>query len=321
MKGLLRALLKWLLRGLAALLIAIVGYVAYAHWAWRDIPVAALEARYGSPALGTAVVAGLPIRYELLGDAGKPVLVLIHSHYLDMGMWDGWRAALAPHYRLLRFDLAGHGLTGPDASGRYSVARDVQLLDGLLQQLGIADVALVGSSLGGNIAFTFAARQPQRVKALVLVNSGGLKRANSRRSGQIPAWADQLMPLIPPFALNRFLRWMAAGNVPLANALTPRFVDSWRREGNRPAELARLRQFETGEPAPVLAAITAPTLILWGEANPQLPVALAGQFASLLTAAKSVQSKTYAGAGHLLPVERPAETAAAVRTFLQGEGW
>ncbi len=315
--NILRGILKWLLRLTLALLIGIALYVAYAHWAWRDIPVAKLEQKYGGDTLRTAVVDGLAIRYQLQGSG--PALVLIHSHYMDMGLWDDWLPLLTPHFTVLRYDLAGHGLTGPDATGVYTVARDVALLDGLLQQLQITDVALVGSSLGGNIAFTFAAQQAERVRALVLVNSGGLKRANSRSRGEIPAWADQLMPLVPPVALNRFLRWMAADNAPLADALTPRFVDGWRREGNRVAELSRLRQFETGEPDALLAAITAPTLILWGEHNPQLPVALAEQFERKLTAARAVQRKTYPGAGHLLPVERPAETAADTLAFLQRE--
>lgn len=310
----LRALLKWLLRGLLALVVVLAAYVAYAHWAWRDIPFAALEEKYGGDTLRTAEVDGLRIRYRLEGHG--PALVLIHSHYMDMSLWDAWVPLLTPHFTVLRYDLAGHGLTGPDPKNDYSVEHDVALLDGLLKKLQINEVALVGSSLGGNIAFTFAAQHRERVRALALVNSGGLKRANSRSRGEIPAWADHILPLVPPMALHKFIRWMAAGDEALADQLTPRFVDMWRREGNRPAELARLRQFETGKPDPLLAAITAPTLILWGEKNPQLPVALAEQFEHKLTAARSVQRKSYPGAGHLLPAERPQETATDTLTFL-----
>jgi pimeloyl-ACP methyl ester carboxylesterase len=65
----------------------------------------------------------------------------------------------------------------------------------------------------------------------------------------------------------------------------------------------------------VLAAVTAPTLILWGRENPQLPVELVAEFEGLMTGADSLQSVIIDGAGHLLPVEKPAQTAAAMNTF------
>lgn len=312
--SLLRGLL-WLLVFLSA---ALVAYAAYAHWAWRDLPVAELEQRYGGAGLRTAVIHGVPIRYQLSGPAGAPAVVLVHSHFFEMGIFDAWLPVLTPQFRVLRYDLGGHGLTGPDQSGVYSVERDVALLDGLLAHTGLERIALAGSSLGGNIAFTFAARQPQRVTHLVLLNSGGLKRADSRSRGEIPAWADHVMPLVPPAALKKFFRWMIADEHAESAEQQERFVAMWRREGNRRAELARLRAYETGNPDPLLAAITAPTLVLWGEANPQLPVALANEFKSKLTAAARVEVKTYAGAGHVLPLERPGESAQDTLAFLLG---
>ncbi len=316
----LRTLLRWLLRIVAGLMLMIVvglaAYAGYATWAWADIPVATLSERYGDDALQVATIDGLPIRYRLQGPPGRPVVALIHSHFLDMGMWDDWVDVLTPTYRVLRYDLAGHGLTGPDPSGRYGVDRDVELLRGLLDQLGIAHAHVVGSSLGGNIAFSFAARHPDRTDALVLVNSGGLKRKNSRGGGEIPAWADQVLPLIPPGALHRFLLWMAADDTAITAAVKTRFVDMFRRTGNRAAELERLRQFDTGDPEPLLAQVRSPTLILWGVDNPQLPVALADRFAGHLTRARQVAIRRYPGAGHLLPLERPQASARDTVDFL-----
>jgi alpha-beta hydrolase superfamily lysophospholipase len=122
---------------LAALLALAAVMVGWALWAWRDIPVAELEARYGGPDLRTATVDGVPFRYRLEGAGpGRPVVVLIHSHFLDMRMWDPWMPVLLPEFAVLRYDLPAHGLTGPDPSGRYSVARDADLLDGLLRHAG-----------------------------------------------------------------------------------------------------------------------------------------------------------------------------------------
>jgi pimeloyl-ACP methyl ester carboxylesterase len=314
-----KTVLRRLLKGIAAIvglvLLATIAYTVYGRIAWRDLPASMLEARYGGDDLAVATIDGVDIRYRLSGSG--PPLVLIHSHFLDMGMWDGWMPALTPHFQVLRYDLSGHGLTGPDPGGRYEVARDVELLTGLLDRLQFERVHLVGSSLGGNIAFTLAATHPQRVERLVLINSGGLERADSRAGSEIPGWADWVFPLIPPAALHRFLDWMIADPDTVTPALQRRFVDLWFREGNRPAELARLRQFRTGNPDALLAAITAPTLLLWGEANPQLPVTMAQQFEAALSAAPSVQRLTYPGAGHVLPLERAEASARDTLRFLQ----
>ena len=296
-----------------------LGYGAWAHWAWGDIPVATLEQRYGGSSLQQVEIDGLPIRYRLQGPADAPVLVLIHNHFLDMGMWDAWVKELDSDFRLLRYDLAGHGLTGPDPSGIYTVDRDVALLAGLLDDLDLERVHLAGSSLGGNIAFHFAAAHPDRVERLVLINSGGLKRPGSNSEREMPAWADGVFPLVPPVAFHRFLEWMAADKAAITDALRERFVAMFRRAGNRRAELARLRQFDSGEPAPVLARVRAPTLILWGADNPQLPAHLAEEFVARLSGTHATP-RIFPGAGHLLPLEQPARSAATVRQFLQEAG-
>lgn len=311
---------KWVFLIIPTALVAVASlYILYAHIAWDDIPLAQLEARYGQGA-ETAEVDGLQIHYRLEGltAADAPTIVLIHSHFFEMGIWDQSLPVYAKDYRVLRYDLAGHGLTGPDPSGIYSVERDVALLEGLLDQLGITGkVTLVGSSLGGNVAFTFAAGYPERVAKLVLMNSGGLKREKRQSGREMPGWADKVMPLVPPAAFHKFLRWMIVDDSLVTDELAERFVNMWRREGNRVAEIARLRQHEAGDVDAVLAKITAPTLVLWGEDNPQLPYAMANQFKDRLTAAARVSVKIYPGVGHQLPIERPEQSAEDTLAFLR----
>ncbi|MGJ8668744.1 MAG: alpha/beta fold hydrolase [Oceanococcus sp.] len=314
-------MLRWAARFIGLLVLLVIGYIAYASYAWQDISAANLEQRYGDESLATAAVDGLDMRYRLQGQAlgSAPVITLIHSHFLDMGMWDAWVAELAADFTVLRYDMAGHGLTGPDASGIYTVQRDVQLLRGLLDHLGIANSHVVGSSLGGNVAFHFAAQHPEKIDHLVLVNSGGLKRKSSRSGADIPAWADWVFPLVPPAALHRFINWMAADKSVTDDELKTRFVDMLRRQGNRSAELSRLRQFEVGDSSPVLAKIKAPTLVLWGQDNPQLPAELAQEFADKLIRARRLQVISYPGAGHLLPLERPTASVRDTRNFVQAQ--
>ena len=314
----LRRLLKLfgLLLGGAAL--SVIAYVLWAVLAWGDIPLETLTQRYASGDLERVTLDGVDLHYRLSGNpATQPVVVLIHNHFMDMGMWDSWVEQLDQDYAVLRYDLSGHGLTGPDPSGIYTVPRDVTLLRDLLDALKIGPVHLVGSSLGGNIAFAFAAQQPQRTSSLTLINSGGLIRPGSNSQRSMPEWADMVFPLIPPIALHRFVEWMVAAPQDLSPAFKTRFVDMFRRQGNRSAELARLRQFDSGNPDPVLAKVRAPTLILWGEDNPQLPASLAEQFKRKLSQAESVHVRIIANAGHVLPYERPLASVQAFKAFVE----
>jgi pimeloyl-ACP methyl ester carboxylesterase len=306
---------RLLLWPLCLLLAAIVTWCLWSLWAYRDIPVDVLEAQYGGDALQRVEVDGVSLAYRVQGRG--PPLLLIHSHYFNMRIWDGWIEALADSFTVIRFDMTSHGLTGPEPSDDYSMARDLGLIRGLLAHLKVEEYSVVGSSLGGNMAFHLAAQEPQRVLALVLANSGGLPRENSR-GGTIPGWVDYVSYLIPTSAFGSFLQWMIIDDALVTDELVQEFHRMFRREGNRFAEFQRLRGFDIGEPEPLLEAITAPTLILWGEDNPQLPVVQAERFAALLPNVAEVQVIVYPGVGHVIPLEVPALAGDDVKRFLQG---
>jgi len=308
-------MIRWLKRiGLGSLAL-VAGYVVFQMIVWRDLPVEELEARYWENQVPESVdIDGVNLRYRIDGD-GPPVL-LIHSHFFDMRMWDGWVEPLGNEFTLIRFDMTSHGLTGPDPTGDYSMERSLALISGLLDHLDIQRVSLVGSSLGGNMAFHFAAENPARVDRLILINSGGQRGENSRSGGEIPGWADGLLSLVPRSAYGAFLRWMIADDALVTGERIAEFHDMFRRQGNRRAEIERLRDFHRGDPSPILAAITAPTLILWGRDNPQLAHELAYRFEAALTGSPRVEVKILPGTGHVLPLERPAKSAELAADFL-----
>ena len=96
---------------------------------------------------------------------GRPGVVLLHSGVADHRMWEPQVASLASSYRVLAPDLRGFG-QHPHQPGPFSHAEDVlELLD----QVGLEEAALVGSSFGGRVALETAATAPDRVSALVLV--------------------------------------------------------------------------------------------------------------------------------------------------------
>ena len=307
---------RFLLWPLAVVLALIALYLLWAAWAYRDIPVELLEQKYGGAALRKLDAGGVALRYKL--DGRGPAVVLIHSNFYDMGMWDGWAQALQGQYRVLRYDLTSHGLTGPHPANDYSMQEDLRLLEALMDALEIRQAHIVGSSLGGNIAFHFAARHPQRTLSLTLVNSGGLKAEAARgRGGGIPSWAYWILRLLPSAACRSFVDWMIVSETADIRAVSERFHAMLRRAGNRRAELERMRQFRYRDNRPLLAGITAPVLLLWGADNPHLPATQTDEFASLLTSSVNVVAHKYPRSGHVLPLERPQKTAADFRRFIE----
>jgi pimeloyl-ACP methyl ester carboxylesterase len=112
---------------------------------------------------------GLDHSYEQCGEG--PALVLIHGAFADARIWDAQWKHFAAKYRLLRYDLRGHGGTGASSLKEYSLATFADDLDALLDMLEVPAPILCGLSWGGSIAQAFVARNPTRPRALILASS------------------------------------------------------------------------------------------------------------------------------------------------------
>jgi pimeloyl-ACP methyl ester carboxylesterase len=108
---------------------------------------------------------------------------------------------LQDRFRVGSLDLPGFGLTGPDPTGDYSDERSVTVLAALMDWLGIGKAAVVGSSMGGRIAWRLAAAEPARVSKLVLMAPDGFA-SMGREYGRTPERLPLLMRL-PPYTGNR----------------------------------------------------------------------------------------------------------------------
>lgn len=112
---------------------------------------------------------GLDHYYEQEGKG--PSLVFIHGAFGDSNMWDPQWQYFASKYRLLRYDLRGHGRTGSSSLERYTIDTFSDDLASLLDSLDIQAPIICGQSLGGSIAQAFAVRHPGRLKGLILSSS------------------------------------------------------------------------------------------------------------------------------------------------------
>lgn len=110
---------------------------------------------------------GFNLHYWLGGRQDAPLVVFTHGATIDHHEWDATLPLVGEHFRVLAWDMRGHGLSRP---GQFSVAAAVQDLLDLLNRLQVQQAILVGHSLGGNLHQEMVFRHPERVRALVFVD-------------------------------------------------------------------------------------------------------------------------------------------------------
>jgi pimeloyl-ACP methyl ester carboxylesterase len=276
---------------------------------------ATLAARWAEPASRFAVVDGVRLHYVLEGK-GSPV-VLLNASYMGLQAWRPVAERLAARHRVLRLDFPISGLSGPEPDGRYSIDRHIELLDALTRRLGLDRFALVGTSSGGIVAFRYAGQAPARVSRLVLIGTAGLPRT---------ATTDPLRGRRASDGAGPQPRDVWQANL-AANFGAPERLPAWlvdlaydlnRREGLASESASFLKTFRTGDPRRELARVTAPTLILWGEANATVSPLEADVVEHWMTAAPTLTRK-YPGIGHYPYVEAPGRVAADLEAFLSGK--
>jgi pimeloyl-ACP methyl ester carboxylesterase len=260
-------------------------------------------------------LAGIRLHVKDTGPRDAPALVLLHGFGASLQTWDGWAALLESDFRVIRYDLAGFGYTGPDPTGDYSDRRALQIQLALMDALGLERASLIGNSLGGKLAWKFAAAYASRVDRLVLIAPDGFASPGFRY-GQAPRvpFAVRLMPFFLPKTLLRTTLAAAYGDpARLTEATVSRYYDMMCAPGNRNAIVARLGQVMLTDPVPELEKITAPTLLLWGEKDRMIPVANAKDYLRAIPGATLVKLP---GLGHVPFEEAPQASIGAVRRFL-----
>ena len=130
----------------------------------------------------TELLNGIKIRYDVRGDG--PAVLLSHGYSATSRMWDAQLAAFSDRYRMIAWDMRGHGQTdSPDDPSRYSTDHTVADMKALLGHLGVTCAVIGGLSLGGYVSLAFAAAHPEMVRALVICDSGpGYRNAEAREA-------------------------------------------------------------------------------------------------------------------------------------------
>ncbi|MBK8325307.1 MAG: 2-succinyl-5-enolpyruvyl-6-hydroxy-3-cyclohexene-1-carboxylic-acid synthase [Betaproteobacteria bacterium] len=252
------------------------------------------------------------------GLAPRFPLVLLHGF---TGTGEFWLpvANRLPRRRCIIPDLPGHGGTdAPGPAGEWRLARAADEVVHLLDRLGVERCALAGYSLGGRLALSLALRHPDRVAALVLIGATPGIESGSERAARAKADAA-LADAIERDGIAAFSReWEANPLFATQAGMDEALRASMRaqRLAQDPAKLAAaLRAFGTGEQPPVhddLARLAMPVLAMAGELDPKFSAIAAAMAGRIPGAAVRIVP----GAGHAVPLERAAECAQAIETFL-----
>lgn len=319
--------MKWLWRGLLALIAVLV--VAFLIFRTPDTDAAEMRAKYGGPpSQFVDIGGGVTVHLRDEGPKDAPAIVLLHGSNADLLTWEPWAAALKRQYRVIRFDQVGHGLTGPDPKHDYSRANYVADVLAVADTLGLERFVIGGNSMGGKHALAFAAAHPDRVTGLVLVDASGgpmlEDKADKDRKdsgggnigfaiAQTPGINLLVEQITPRSLIAQSLEQTVSVKSVASEAAIDRYWELLRYPGNRGATLRRFGYpYEPLTEAEV-AAITAPTLILWGEEDRLIPLA-AGQW--LATTMPNATLKAYPKIGHLPQEEAVTQTLADLEPWL-----
>ena len=269
--------------------------------------------------------------------SGSPVL-LLHGW---PGFWYDWRRVLplvAPAADALAPDLRGFGRsTKPDGppeetSNPGALARDLVVL---LDHLEVGSVVVAAHDIGATVAQALALGMLERVRGLVLLNPPYLgigkrrfeyriQREHWYQHFHVQPWSDRLVghdrETVRIYLAHFYDHWVGRKET-VRPAEFEAIVDEYARPGNvrggfdyyRARWLARQQEAEAPEPDPAAYAIDLPTVVLWGEEDPVIPVEWSDRIPEFFPQATL---RRLPGVGHFVPFEAPDDVVAAIRGSL-----
>jgi pimeloyl-ACP methyl ester carboxylesterase len=257
-------------------------------------------------------VKGLRLRLLDWGGEGRTPLLLLHGFTGHAHAWDTLSIALQPHFHVLALDQRGHGDSDPAET--YDSIAVFDDLGGVVEQLSLPRMLLVGLSMGGRNAMYFAAKRPDAVEKLVVVDIGPeiSKRASAPSSGppEPATWesieqAAQHLLRGNPYPGIHYYRWVASQS--LRAREDGALVWKWHPSIKERPRVANVDWWA------LLREITVPTLVLRGAQSMVLDRDVAERMARELPHGRLVEIPN---AVHTLHEDNPDAVLAALREFL-----
>ncbi len=258
---------------------------------------------------------GLKVHYRDEGD-GFPIL-LLHGLGSSLHTWDEWANRLKQHYRVIRLDLPGFGLTGPNKEHAYTQADQVAFLERFLDRIGVQKCHIAGNSMGGWISWWFAYNHPHRVERLALLNALVYPMQNITSLGirlaRMPIMKQFAKYMTPRSIVVQSVKQVYRNKSLITPELIQRYYDMLLRKGNRHAFVACCNGIYWKN-TPRIKNLQTPTLVMWGSKDLWIPVEHAYRLKEDIPNAKLV---VYNGVGHVPMEEVPARSAQDFRSFIE----
>ena len=240
--------------------------------------VGELKAKYGSPPSQFIRLSnGVNVHLRDEGDPDAPPIVLVHGHTEDLHTWNHIVKNLVESFRVIRFDLRRHGLTGPAPDNDYRIENYVSDLSLIVDHIGIDSFVLVGHSMGGRISAGYALEKPERVNNLVLLSASGapVKEESSPpmalRAMKNPFGRFLIRRIWSRSMAKKSLEDMVFDGSSITDEEIDRMWDFSIYPGNMDAMFQEFREtWDAFDPADI-KEITTNTLLIWGKEDSICP--------------------------------------------------
>ncbi len=285
---------------------------------YSDISVEKLKKEYANEHSKFVEIDGMQVHYR---DEGKGFpIVLTHGTASSLHTWNDWTTELKKKYRVIRMDLPAFGITGPNKNADYSIKSYTQFLHSFLSKINIDTFYLAGNSLGGNIAWNYAAENPDKIEKLILVDASGLPTNKPQpaifKMAKTPILNSLFLYITPKFIIKKNIEEVYADDAKVTDKLVTRFHKMALRVGNRQAFIDRAKMdFKLGSKSNLekLKSIQTPTLLIWGAKDLWIPLDNGKRMDSLLPTSKLM---ILDNSGHVPMEENPIESLAVLKQFL-----
>ena len=247
------------------------------------------------------------MRVEQAGSAHAPAVVLANSLAADLSMWDPQARDLARNYRVIRYDMRGHGGSS-STPGDYSLSLLADDVLALMDRLSVRKAHFIGLSLGGMVGQLLGAKASERLESLTLCATF----AEAPRQ----LWADRVEAVrkggVGPLVGGTLERWFTPDfrqTSPQVVEAVGRMVAATSVDGYAGCAAAIRDMDLTGVPE----RITVPTLVLSAAQDPSAPPQVMKDLHARIRSARYAEIE---GAAHLFTLEQPAATGAHFASFL-----
>lgn len=282
------------------------------------LTIAELRALYGDEQSRYVDIRGAEVHYK--DEGSGPVLLMVHGSVSSTRTWDRITEILKPHYRIIRFDIPGYGLSGRVSDEAAANIQPVEIAEELIKLLGVTKLTFVGVSSGGTMGMYLAAKRPDLVERLIISNTPSdpvdtshlvmpesflSATAKSRKTG----YSDMIF-------WNEYLTYFAGDPARISEQTRKEYYDFNRRTAEK-HPIALVARIGDGVQAKIeMKKITAPTFLIWGGADALLPESAADAITGYLGSAQ-ISRVIMPDVGHYPPLESPDRFAQLIAAYVE----